>query len=112
MDFGASGPSGSAFVGDVVHQAAVAGGGNVVFELQFKPVVLFGGDQVAGIFWVVAFQGAFFDNPAGADGFAFEVAPAVEAFAVKEQFPACAFFGGGQPILRLGGGRSGAKESG
>ena len=68
--------TGGFFFGDVKHQAAVSALGNLVFELKFKAVVLFFGNDIS-----CAFAGShecpFFDLPAITDRVFFEVAPFV-----------------------------------
>ena len=92
LEFGTGGPNGRAVVGDVEHDAAVAGFGDVVIELEFEPVELAGGDDVAGIVRVGADEGSIFDQPARPDAVTLEVVPTGKVLAVKEQLPALGLF--------------------
>ena len=88
-------------VGDVEHDAAVAGLGDVVLERQLEPVVLVGGDDVAGVVGVDAGQGAVLDLPAGPHAVVLEVVPAVERLAVEEELPAGLLLLIGESVLRF-----------
>ena len=88
LEFGSGRPGGAALVGDMVHDAAVAGVGNVVIQLQLEPVILIVGAEIAGVFRIGAGQRAVLDLPARPDFLALERVPPVQALAVEEQLPA------------------------
>src|SRR5205085_865843 len=90
--FRAGSPDSAAFFGDVVDDAAVAGVGDVVFELEFEVAEFVFGDEVAGVVGIFANEQAVADLPAGFDFVGFEVVPAGEVCAVEEGFPAGGFF--------------------
>ena len=60
LEFGARSPRRAALVGNVVHNAAVPRHRNVIVELQVKPVVLVGCNDVARIVWIGADERAVF----------------------------------------------------
>ena len=83
LEFRASRPDGITSVGDMKHDATIAGLGNIVIELQLKPIELVGGYDVAGAVRVNAHERAVFDLPAAADIVALEIVPAGEILTVK-----------------------------
>ena len=95
LNLGTGGPRRVALVGHVIHDSAVAAFGNVVVEFQLEPVEFVGGDKVAGVVRIDAGHRAVLYLPAGPDPIAFEVVPAAEVLAVKEQPPA-------RGLLRVG----------
>jgi hypothetical protein len=73
--------------------------------LQFEPVELIGGDNVAGVVRIDADKGAIFHLPAGENPLTFEVVPALQILAVEQQLPSGGFFGARESVvLRVGGG--------
>lgn len=80
-------PGRAAVLGDVEHDATVAAGGDVVVELQFKPGVLVGRHQIAGVVRIHARERPVLDLPSGADVGFLEIMPRAEAVAVEQQFP-------------------------
>jgi hypothetical protein len=87
LKFGACRPGRISLVGDVVHDAAVAAFGNVVVQLQFEGIELFGRDEIARVMGIDANEGAVLDLPARPNAFALEVVPAAEVLSVKQQLP-------------------------
>lgn len=87
LELGAGGPNGSAFIRDVIHDAAVASDRDVVIKLQLEPIELAGGDDIAGVVWINANERAVFHLPTWTDAVHFEVVPAVEILAVEQKLP-------------------------
>ena len=88
------------FVGHMIHDAAVAPFGDVVFQPQFEGAVLTVGANVARIVRINASQRAVLNLPAGAHVFALERVPAVGRFAIEQQLPALGLFAGGKCVWR------------
>ena len=99
-------PDGTALVGDVVHDAAVACLRDVVVELQLEPVELVARDEVAGIMGIGTDKRAVLDLPPGANTLAFEVVPPGEVLAIKQELPAGGLLRVGEPVEVRGVGLS------
>ena len=82
----------------MIHDAAVAGLGDVVIELQLEPVVFVGGDDVAGVVRIDADERAVLHLPARADAFLLEIVPAVEVLAVEKELPSGGLLGVGERV--------------
>src|ERR1043166_7416056 len=92
LEFGACRPHAAAFIGDVVHDATISTLGDVIVQLQIKPIVLASGDDVARVVRINARQSAVLDLPAWPDALAFEVVPTLEVLAVEQKLPPGLFF--------------------
>jgi len=98
LKFRAGRPDGTAGIGHVIHDAAVARFGDVVVQLQFKPVELVAAHDIARVVRIHAHQRAILHLPAGADAVALEIMPACEIIAVEQELPAGGFFSLGQGV--------------
>ncbi len=79
------------FVGNVIHDPAVAADGNVVIDLKLEPVELLVAGQITRVMRIDARDRAIDQLPAGTDSFLLERVPAVHALAVEQKLPSGGF---------------------
>src|SRR6185437_3388125 len=112
LEFRTGGPGGAALVGHVIHDAAVAGFGDIVVKLELEPLELLIGEDVASVMRIDAHQDSILYFPAGTNGGGLfevrslaglsrdEIVPAMKVLAVEKQFPAFRLFLGSERVDR------------
>ncbi len=92
LKFRSARPGSAAFFNDVIHDPAIASGGDIEFKREFEGVEFLGGENIPCVMGVHASQRPILDLPSGTDTGGFEIVPAVQSLAIEQEFPAGSCF--------------------